>query len=95
MQDILSQIRSELGRVGARNVSAELDDDFEPEAGTLVKITLDDEAAYWHLLPGEFLDLLKDLPAKAGSEAVKTAIETKGTNIWRGPAPKSDRDVNS
>ena len=94
MQSILSQIGSELGRIGAGNVNIELDDDFEPETGTLVKITMDDDA-YWHLLPGEFLDLLKDIPAKAGSEAVKTAIETKGTNVWRGPAPESDRDNNS
>lgn len=90
---MLSQIRAELKRLSASDVAVSLDDEFEPRAGTLVKIELDE--AYWHLLPNDLLELLDDLPDDAGSEAVRTAIEKKGPFVWHGPSPEGSRDTST
>jgi hypothetical protein len=90
---MLHEIHAELKRVSAGDVVVSLDDKFEPRAGTLVKIELDD--AYWHLQPNDFLELLEDLPADAGSEAVHRAIEKKGPFVWHGPSPEGSRDTTS
>ena len=87
---MLTDIIAELKRIGADTVRVSLDAEFEPKAGELVKVVLG--SAYWHLQPGEFLRLLKELPAGAGSEKVKIAIEKKATKVWHGPAPLGSRD---
>jgi hypothetical protein len=91
--NVLKEIQAELRRVGATTVRVSLDRDFEPKAGELVKVVL--EPAYWHLQPQEFLQLLNELPDKAGDEAVKTAIGKKATGVWPGPAPAGSRDTTS
>jgi len=88
---MLKKIRRELQRLSADNVSVTLDHDFAPDVGELVKVVLKD--AYWHLLPEQFLALLKDLPDDAGSEAIRTAIEKKAPQVWHGPSPES-RDTS-
>jgi hypothetical protein len=88
---VLKSIRNELRRVGASQVNAALDPNFEPEAGDLVRVKL--EAAEWHLLPAEFEQLLKELPG-GGDEAVKRAIEKRANVVWHGPAPKDSRDTS-
>jgi len=87
---MLEDIRAELKRLGANSVRVSLDRDFEPKAGELVKVELG--PSYWHLLPPAFLELLKELKDGAGNEAVKAAIEKKGTHVWHGPAPEGSRD---
>ena len=89
---MLTQIRAELTRLSADDVVVFLDSEFEPRAGTLVKIQLGE--AYWHLLPEHFLQLLTELPSRAGSEAVRVAIEKHGTFVWHGPAPTGSRDTS-
>lgn len=89
---MLQRIESQLRRLSATDIRASLDDEFAPETGTLVKLKLGD--AYWHLLPDHLLDVLKELPACAGSEAVREAIEKKATYVWHGPAPKGSRDTS-
>jgi len=88
---MLIETRNELLRLDARDVHIEFDDEFEPEAGTLVKVEYD--GAFWHLLPGKFTELLNDLPDGAGGEAIKVAIETKAQTVWHGPSPHS-RDTS-
>jgi hypothetical protein len=90
---VLKEIQAELRRVGATSIRVSLDRDFEPKAGELLKVELG--PAYWHLQPQEFLQLLNELPDKAGDEAVKTAIGTKATGVWPGPAPSGSRDTTS
>ena len=82
---MLSELRAELARLSVDDVEVSLDSEFEPRAGTFVKIELGE--AYWHLLPEQFLQLLNDLPDGARSEAVRVAIEKHGTFVWHGPAP--------
>ncbi|MBW3595920.1 MAG: hypothetical protein KY475_01445 [Planctomycetes bacterium] len=85
--DVLQHIRSELKRIGASQTSVSLDTEFEPDAGELVWVK--QESAEWRLLPPEFEQLLKGVPAGAGDEAVKRAIEAKGNAVWHGPSPES------
>ena len=89
---MLEQIQGELRRLGAKSLRASLDREFAPEAGELVKVVLG--SAYWHLPPAEFLHLLSELPSGAGDEAVRAAIEKKGTHVWHGPAPRDSRDTS-
>jgi len=86
-------IRSELARLGAAEVRTEIDEEFEPGAGELIKVQTAD--AYWHLLPAEFLELLRGLPDGAGSAAVHRAIETDGHAVWHGPSPRRSIDTSS
>jgi hypothetical protein len=89
---MLDEIKSELSRISADQVKVELDSEFEPEAGELVKIELDD--AYWHMQPQPFLELIKELPDDAGSEGVRMAIERDGSPVvYRGPEPDGNRDT--
>lgn len=88
---MLNKINTQLERLSADNAKVRLDRDFAPDVGELVEVELKD--AYWHLLPEQFLALLKDLPDNAGSEAIRTAIEKKGPQVWHGPAPDS-RDTS-
>lgn len=87
---VLQHIRDHLQRIGASRVQVSLDANFEPQAGELVSVKLQD--AEWRLLPEQFEQLLKEVPAGAGDEAVKRAIETKADNVWHGPAPTDSRD---
>jgi hypothetical protein len=89
---VLQGIHRELRRINAARVNATLDPEFEPEAGVLVCVQLD--AAEWRLPPAELEQLLKDVPAGAGDEAVKRAIEQQGNAVWHGPAPKDSRDTS-
>jgi diadenosine tetraphosphatase ApaH/serine/threonine PP2A family protein phosphatase len=90
-QDLLQQIRSDLKRIGATQTQVSLDAEYEPKAGELVWVK--QESAEWRLLPAEFEELLKNLPAGAGDEGVKRAIESKGSTVWHGPSPDS-RDTS-
>lgn len=88
----LNEIKSELQRLSAADATVTLDDEFEPEAGKLIKLQLND--AYWHFLPKNLLELLKELPDAAGSEAIRTTVEAKAEFVWHGPAPKHSRDTS-
>ncbi|MEX2114641.1 MAG: hypothetical protein WD845_15715 [Pirellulales bacterium] len=88
---MLDVIRSELERVAACEIRIRLDDEFEPQVGTLLRVELG--SAYWHLLPEHFLDLLKDLEAQSGSETVRRAIEMHAVSVWHGPSPQGSRDA--
>ena len=90
---MLDSIRAELQRIGASDVHVALDDDFEPDVGTMVRVEY--EQAYWHLLPERFLELLKDIPAGTGAESVHDRIEREGVGVWRGPSPKDSRDASA
>ena len=87
---MLDEIKAELVRVSATDIKVALDEEFEPAAGTLLRV--DRAAAYWHLLPEHFLLLLKELPNAAGSEEVHRAIEKRATAVWHGPSPPASRD---
>jgi hypothetical protein len=89
----LDEIRNELKRVSARQVRVDFDDDFEPRAGRLLKVDYD--GAYWHLLPENFLELLRALPDEAGPEAVKREVEKRGPFVWHGPSPPGSRDTSA
>jgi hypothetical protein len=89
---MLDDIHAELRRVSAHQVRATLDDDFEPDVGTMLRVELD--IAYWHLLPEHFLELLKELPDGAGSDEVHRAIEARAASVWHGPSPKDSRDTS-
>ena len=89
---MLDDIKTELSRVSATEVVVSLDSEFEPDAGTLVKIGLGE--AYWHMMPEHFHTLLQEIPSGAGSEAVRHAIEAKGKHVWHGPAPEGSRDAS-
>ncbi len=91
-EEALREIRHHLQRIGANRVQVALDPDFEPQAGVLVHVQLQD--AEWRVLPEQFQELLKDMPAGAGDEAVKRAIESKADNVWHGPAPTDSRDTS-
>jgi hypothetical protein len=88
----LESIRNELRRIGATQVRVALDSEFEPKAGELVRVRL--ASAEWRLLPQELEQLLKELPAGAGDEGVRKAIETEGSAVWHGPAPIDSRDTS-
>lgn len=89
---MLNEIKSELERLDATSTRVTIDADFEPKVGDLLKVELGD--AYWHLFPQRFLELLKELPDGAGSDAVRTAIERQATFVWHGPAPDRSRDTS-
>lgn len=89
---MLTEIQAELQRISADDVVVSLDADFEPKAGTLVKVVIGD--AYWHLLPDQFLELLQGLAPDAGNEGVRIAIEQKASFVWHGPSPKNSRDTS-
>jgi hypothetical protein len=89
---MLKETKAELSRLSADKIQVEYNPEFEPEAGELVKITLED--AYWHMQPQPFLELLKELADDAGSEAVREAIERHGHPVvYRGPEPEGNRDT--
>ena len=88
-ESTLSEIRQHLQRLGANNVQVSLTDDFEPRAGTLVRI--DYEGAYWHLLPTRLLEILRDLKDGGGGGEVRSAIERGGHGVWHGPSPPDSR----
>jgi hypothetical protein len=44
-------------------------------------------------MPEHFLELLKMLPADAGSDEVHRALETQVVSLWHGPSPRDSRDV--
>lgn len=90
---MLQEIQMQLTRLSADAIQIALDDDFEPETGTLLRVELDD--AYWHLLPEDFLELLKELPDGAGADRVHRAIETGAMHVWHGPSPKDSRDTST
>jgi hypothetical protein len=87
----LKQLDAELTRLGAEDVLLAMDEDFEPDAGPLVKVEIED--AYWHLPPSDLLQLLRELPDKAGSDAIKQTIEQNAQAVWHGPAPEDSRDT--
>lgn len=88
---MLTKIEVELRRLAASDVRIEIDGQFEPETGRLVKISY--EGAYWHLLPGVIEELLAELPDGAGGEAIKQAIEGRVQAVWHGPSPDGSRDT--
>jgi hypothetical protein len=88
---MLEKIGAELQRLSATEVWVELDDEFEPETGTLVKISYD--GTFWHLLPGVLDEILAELPDGAGGEAIKQAIEGNAQAVWHGPSPEGSRDT--
>lgn len=88
---MLDQIRMHLKRLDSPQIEVAEDPDFEPKAGRLVRVSLDE--AYWHLPPQQFLELLKTLPDAAGADAVHQVIEREATAVWHGPAPEESRDT--
>lgn len=88
---MLEKLKMELQRLSAPEVQVELDVEFEPKAGTLVKVTFD--GSFWHLLPGELDEILAGLPDGAGGDAIKQAIEGNAQSVWHGPSPKGSRDT--
>lgn len=89
---MLQVIKIELARLNATKTKVALDREYEPEAGELIEVEIED--ASWHLLPGVFLALLKDMPDGAGCEAIRVAIEKKATFVWHGPSPKESRETS-
>lgn len=89
---MLDNIKEHLARIAAHDVVVTRNDEFEPDAGPLVKVEL--EGAYWHLAPTAFEQLLEAIPDGAGSEAVREAIEKKAPFVWHGPSPKGSRDTS-
>lgn len=83
----LTKVEAELKRLEATDVSVEFDEEFEPEAGTLVKVSYD--GAVWRLLPGKLEELMAELPDGAGGDAIRQAIEAKAQSVWHGPSPVS------
>jgi hypothetical protein len=86
-----NRIHQQLARLRATEIDVQRDSNFEPRAGTLLRIVF--QGSEWRLLPGEFADLLGTLPDGAGSEAVKRVIEQRGHHVWRGPEPPRSRDT--
>jgi hypothetical protein len=86
----MQKAQQELTRIGAGDVKIGLDEEFEPKFGELVQVTI--EGAYWHLVPEHFVEILQDVPDRAGADAVKAAIETKATLVWHGPAQGPGRE---
>jgi hypothetical protein len=90
---MLKRINDELKRLDALDAEATLDENFEPNAGTLLKIQIED--SYWHLLPNTFLELLVKLPDGVGSEVIRQTIEAEASFVWHGPSPKDSRDTST
>lgn len=91
--EVLIALESELDRLHADDVQLALDDQFEPAAGTLLRVEIG--LAFWHLPPEEFQRLTRDLPGRAGSEAIKEALETNAMHLWHGPSPRMSRDTST
>ena len=91
---MLDEIRSELGRVGAAEITVENDGDFAAnveQVDDVVKIEFG--PAVWRMMPSHLLELLHDLPDGAGPEAVHTAIEQQAPHVWHGEEPEGSRDT--
>lgn len=88
---MMDEIRSELSRLDATDVRVTPDPEFDDEVDELIKIEIDQ--AFWHFLPQNFLELLRDLPDGAGAEKVHAAIEKHGQHVWHGQEPRGSRDV--
>jgi hypothetical protein len=88
---MLDKIRAHLKRLNASEMQVADDPDFEPKAGRLLHVSL--EEAYWHLPPQEFLELLKRLPDGVGATEIHRALESQVTAVWHGPAPEESRDT--
>jgi hypothetical protein len=90
--DLLKKLNVELARLGSEDTHVELDDEFEPTTGMMVKLQIGE--AYWHFLPGGLLELLQHVPDAAGADAIKKAVETRATEVWHGPSPEGSRDTS-
>ena len=88
----LSDIRSELDRLAAPQIRTELDPQFEPEAGTLLKVEYG--GSDWHMMAQDFRNLLSELPDRCGPAAIKQAVEAKVAHLWHGPSPPGSRDTS-
>lgn len=88
---MLGHIRAELERLAASEIEVALDEAFAPEAGPTLRIQW--QEAYWHLLPEDFLELIRELPDAAGPAEIHRAIETRATAVWHGPSPRNSRDT--
>ena len=88
----LADIRIELDRLAAPQIKTELDPQFEPEAGTLLKVEYG--GSDWHMMPQDFRNLLSELPDRCGPAAIKQAIEAKVAHLWHGPSPPGSRDTS-
>ena len=89
---LLGDLSDELQRIDAQDVKFSLDEEFDPQAGTLLKVAIG--TAYWHLMPEEFHSIIRDIPDGSGSEALKRAIETEAMHVWHGPSPTQTRDTS-
>ena len=87
---MLERAKAELLRLDATDVYIELDHEFEPNAGVLIKVS--HNGAVWRLLPGKLEELAGELPDGAGGDAIRQAIETKAHAVWRGSSPSGSRD---
>lgn len=88
---MIEQILNHLTRLDAGRIEVAEDLEFEPKAGRLLRVSLDE--AYWHLPIQQFLELLHRLPDGAGDDAVHQLIEREATAVWHGPAPEDSRDT--
>jgi hypothetical protein len=89
-QRSLRLLEHELKRLNAEDVQLSLDGDFEPSAGTLLKVEVG--LAFWHLPIDDFNQLISEIPDGCGGEAIKRAIETHALHVWHGPSPTQMRD---
>lgn len=89
---MLERIRTELARLAANDVGVKQDEHFEPQAGTLMRISIG--GAYWHVPPMALLEMLNSIPDGAGSEAIKERMGRDESIIWHGPSPAGTRDPN-
>lgn len=89
---MLEKIRAQLARLSAHDVGVEQDENFELQAGTLVRVS--NGGAYWHLPPMALLEMLNSMPDGAGSSAIKERIGRDESIVWHGPSPDGSRDLN-
>lgn len=89
---MLEQIRAELVRLAADDVGVKQDEQFEPQAGTLIRLSIG--GAYWHLPPMALVEILNSIPDGAGSLAIKERMGRDENLIWHGPSPAGSRDLN-
>lgn len=87
---MLERIKSELQRIGATEITVGEDRDYDPAVEDLVHVRYDQ--AEWHLIAPQFAELLQALPAGAGAEAVRHAIEQHAQLVWHGASPRGSRD---
>ncbi len=88
---MLEDIRAELERLNATDISVSLDPDFDPSVDEVLKVEHDQ--ACWHFLPEHFMALIRDLPSGAGGSAVHRAIERRAPHVWHGKDPHGSRDA--